>query len=275
MPYIPLPDVSLFVREIGSGLPCLVLHGGLGFDHTYLYPWLNTLSGTLRLIYYDHRGNGRSSRPPLSTLTLEQLAHDADALRRHFALDRVAVLGHSFGGFVALQYALQYPRNISHLILVNTAPAWDYGDEIIAHATRRGATPAMLSALNIAEYAADDARLREWYELMTPLYFYRFDPAIARQLVADMVFSASAMLRGLEVIKTYNLTPRLTEIAVPTLVIGGREDFIMPVSQSLRLHQGLPASELLICPHSAHFPYLEEPEYFAQAVQDWLRRQKS
>jgi pimeloyl-ACP methyl ester carboxylesterase len=98
------------------------MHGGLGFDHTSLHPWLDPLGEEMHLIYYDHRGNGRSGRPPLETLTFEQFCADADALRAHLGYEKVAVLGYSFGGFIALEYALRYPERLSHLILLDTAP---------------------------------------------------------------------------------------------------------------------------------------------------------
>ena len=75
-----LSDTTLYYREVGAGMPCLVMHGGLGLDHTYLHPGLDPLGDVLRLVYYDHRCHGRSGRPPLETLTYEQLAaDDADA----------------------------------------------------------------------------------------------------------------------------------------------------------------------------------------------------
>ena len=88
-----LPDTSLFYNEVGQGIPCLVMHGGLGLDHTYLHPGLDPLGDTLRLVYYDHRGHGRSGRPPMQTVTFEQLADDADRLRAHLGFERIAVLG--------------------------------------------------------------------------------------------------------------------------------------------------------------------------------------
>jgi len=107
LPIIPANGTELYYVEAGSGLPCLVMHGGLGVDHTYLHPWLDPLGDVLRLIYYDHRGNGRSGRPALETLTFDQFCADADTLRSALGLDRVAVMGSSYGGFIALEYAVE------------------------------------------------------------------------------------------------------------------------------------------------------------------------
>jgi pimeloyl-ACP methyl ester carboxylesterase len=147
MPVAHLNDTELFYVEVGEGLPCLVMHGGLGGDHSSLHPWLDPLGDVMRLVYYDHRGNGRSGRPRSDSITFEQLCADADALREHLGFEEIAVLGYSFGGLVALEYALRYPERISHLILLDTAPTFDYEEEIEANARRKGATQEQLEAL--------------------------------------------------------------------------------------------------------------------------------
>src|SRR5712691_6144642 len=146
MPTVEVHDTHIFYTTSGTGLPCLVMHGGLGLDHTYLRG-LDNFSDVLHLVYYDHRHNGRSGRPPLESVTHAQLAADAEGLRQSLGVGKVAVLGHSYGGFIALEYALRYPESVSHVILVDTAPAFNYGEDIMHNAMAKGATPAMLEAL--------------------------------------------------------------------------------------------------------------------------------
>ena len=95
----------------------------------------------------EKEGNGRSGRPPSETITFEQLCADADALRERLGFEEVAVLGYSFGGCIALEYALRYPERLSHLILLDTAPTLDYREEIEANARRKGATQEQLGRL--------------------------------------------------------------------------------------------------------------------------------
>ncbi|MEW6542739.1 MAG: alpha/beta fold hydrolase [Nitrospirota bacterium] len=271
MPIAAVNGTDLFYLEVGAGLPCLVMHGGLGLDHTYLHPALDPLGDRLRLVYYDQRGNGRSGRPPLSTLTFEQFAADADALRAALELDRVAVLGHSYGGFIALEYALRYPRRVSRLVLLNTAPAWDFEEEIRANALRKGATPEMLAAIEIGKL--DDERAqRRAFQLTAPLYYATFDLEAAQRLFRRTQFSIGAALRGEELQRQYDTVARLDRIRVPTLIATGRDDFITPPSQSERLHKGIRGSELVIFERSGHFPFVEEPEAFFSAVRGWLAR---
>ena len=119
MTTMPIRDVSLFVKVMGQGYPLVLMHGGPGLDHTTLLA-LQPLADQFTLIFYDHRCNGRSEGAEVSSMTFENLTADADALRQTLGFDKWAVLGHSFGGNVALEYALRYPQSLSHLILMDT-----------------------------------------------------------------------------------------------------------------------------------------------------------
>lgn len=271
MATVRLNQTELFHIIVGQGLPCLVMHGGLGLDHTYLHPWLNPLGDVLQLIYYDHRGNGRSGRPPAETLTHEQFSRDADALRNRLGFSRVAVMGHSYGGFIALEYALRYPRRISRLILVDTAPAYNYGAEIRANLKRKNPTSVMQTALK-SPTPASNAELERLFHTVLPLYFYRFDPKLARRLFADIIWSSSAAARNEQLLPRYNVASRLKEIEVPTLIVVGRDDFVCPPSQADLLHQRIAGSELIVLEQSGHFPYVEEPDAFFRSVRSWLKR---
>ena len=111
--------VSLFVKVTGHGYPLVLMHGGPGVDHTTLLPF-HPLADHFTLVFYDHRCNGRSEGAAVSSMTWENLTADAEALRQMLGFDKWAVLGHSFGGMVALEYALRYPQSLSHLVLMDT-----------------------------------------------------------------------------------------------------------------------------------------------------------
>jgi proline iminopeptidase len=267
MPIAPINGTEIFYLDVGAGFPCLVMHGGLGGDHGCLHPWLDPLGGNLRLIYYDHRCNGHSGRPPLETMTYDQLAADADALRAQLGLDTVIVMGFSAGAVIALHYALQYPQHVSHLVLVGGHATWDYGDEILAACRRRGATPQMMEA--VSRSPSDDADLANVVRAFMPLYLHRFDANLAERYVSNVAWDAAANVRYGELLQNYNLEPRLAEIRARTLIIVGRDDVITPIAQAERLHDGIPDSELVIFEQSGHLPYLEEPDRFFQVVRDW------
>ena len=270
MPVAHLNDTELFYVEVGEGLPCLVMHGGLGGDHSSLHPWLDPLGDVMRLVYYDHRGNGRSGRPRSDSITFEQLCADADALREHLGFEEIAVLGYSFGGFIALEYALRYPERISHLILLDTAPTFDYEEEIEANARRKGATQEQLEALDAS--AEDEGESWRLWKVIEPLYFCTFDADLAERVMGKTVISVEAADAGDAIIEGWDLTPRLGEISAPTLILVGRDDFVCPPSQAKIMHEGIPNSELAVFENSGHFTHVEEPEAFFDAVRGWLRR---
>ena len=269
MPSAHANGAELFYLEVGKGVPCLVMHGGLGVDHTQFRDGLDPLGDVLRLVYHDHRCNGRSGRPPIETLTLEQLADDADSLRSHLGYERVAVLGHSYGGCLALQYALRHPRHLSHLVLVGTTAAWDYTEELLAELRRRRPDPVVLAAF--LDLPADDATFARNQELVAAaLGFHALGPARAKRLFGETLWSPAANARSRELMAGCDVVSRLGEIDVPTLILSGRHDFFCPPSQAERLRRGIRGSQLVVFEQSGHYPFVEEAEAFRHAVRAWL-----
>jgi proline iminopeptidase len=267
--------VDLYYEVVGDGRPLLVMHGGLGLDHTYFRPWLDPLADRVQLIYYDHSGNGRSPRPQgFEDVSHATWADEADALRAHLGHDQIVLLGQSYGGFLAMEYALRHADRLDGLILVCTAPALDYPEVIVGNAQRRG-TPEQVEAVveGLSKPAADDAAFRQLWTTIVPLYFKRYDPDAAAAADARTIYSAGAFNHSFGVcLPTYNLTGRLDEITTPTLVIAGREDWITPPEQAERIHAALPNADLVIFEESGHFPFIEEQAAFLATVNDWLVR---
>src|SRR5919199_5372432 len=115
--FVELPDrYRLFVEELGSGFPLIVLHGGPGFDHSMFRPYLDPLADEFRLLYVDERGQGRSDRVDPSTLSLEVFARDVDLLAEALGLDRFALLGHSFGAIVTTWHATEVGTAAAYVI---------------------------------------------------------------------------------------------------------------------------------------------------------------
>src|SRR5690606_27378862 len=98
----------IYYEVIGQGRPIMVMHGGLGLDHTYLRPWLDPLAEHFQLIFFDFSGNGRSPRASFEGVTHETWADEADALREHLGIERMVLMGQSYGGFLAQEYALRH-----------------------------------------------------------------------------------------------------------------------------------------------------------------------
>src|SRR5919199_67551 len=128
--YVDVGDTRLYVVERGDGYPLLVFHGGPGLDHRSFGDYLDGLADEYRLILVDQRSNGRSDRAPEETWTLEQMAADVSALARVLDLERYAVLGHSYGAFVVLQHAVDFPGDAAQTIVSSGIPSARYLEHI-------------------------------------------------------------------------------------------------------------------------------------------------
>ncbi len=250
------------------------MHGGLGVDHRYLQPWLDSLHDILHLIYYDHRGNGRSGRPPIESLNFEQFCADADALRDFLGFERVALLGHSYGGHIALEYALRYPDRLSHLLLVATSATFNYRNQVLAEFRRRiDSSPSRETMMRaLAEESETDDQAKRRFITLAPVYFHNQRNHSAKKLFEEVIFSRPASIQGEKIRRGWDVTNRLDEIRPPTLILVGRDDFGHPVSQAEILNARIPHSKLVVFERSGHFPYVEEPQAFFSAIRHWLNR---
>src|SRR5947209_9297176 len=122
MPSAEVNGTELHYEVVGEGPTWLVVHGWPGTDHTYLRPSLARLGRRLRLLYYDQRGHGRSGRPSVETLSMEQLADDDAALAAELGRGAVLVLGHFHGASVAQELAIRHPDRVAALVLVAATP---------------------------------------------------------------------------------------------------------------------------------------------------------
>src|SRR5512140_3572416 len=158
---ISVGKTSLYSRETGQGRPIIVLHGGPDFDTSYLLPDLDRLADLFRLIYYDQRGRGRSADQVMpEDVTLASEIDDLDRVRQHFDLASPALLGHSWGTVLALEYALRHPERVSRMILMNPAPA-------------SASDLAMFRKIYVEKLGADTARQRE---IMASAAYQEGDP---------------------------------------------------------------------------------------------------
>ena len=258
---------SLYYETVGHGRPCLVLHGGLGLDHSYLRG-LDALGRRLGLVYYDHRCHGRSGRPPVETLSVQQLADDADALAAHLGDDPVLVLGHAQGGFVAQELALRHPERVAGLVLVGTSPGELGRDESLAD-DPVPPVPVEVEVLQRVPPATDE----EWAATMAvlaPFWFRhpeRFEPA---SLFAGTIFNAQAVAHSMWALASWSGVDRLGGVAAPALVLVGRHDVFYPPAQVDRITRRAPAATAVVFDESGHVPWLEEPDAFQAAVEHWL-----
>jgi proline iminopeptidase len=266
----------LYVETHGpEDAPALViLHGGPGVgdcrDQVRDY---GALADEFRLVFYDARGSGRSEDAP--PYTHDQWVADADELTRLLGIERFALLGHSYGGIVAQEYALRHQDRLTRLILVDTAPSTVENEETIARALAAGLPGIEEHWLHklFEGRVGSDAEMKRMWELLLPLYFEGpFDPALPKQMADQTYFHYATHNYAFSVNNpAYDVRGRLGEVAVPTLVICGGNDWITPLSKSEEMVSLIPGSGLEVFEHSGHMPMIEESEKFLAVLRAFLR----
>jgi proline iminopeptidase len=284
---IPVGTAWLYCREIGRGEPIIVLHGGPDFDHSYLVPDLDRLADAFHLIYYDQRGRGSSAdnvRPEDVSLASE--AADVDSVRRHFRLDAPALLGHSWGAVLALEYALRHPRRVSRLILMNPAPTFpsdrdllrqayfeklgadrDRQSDIVNSSAYQAGDPAAVAARYRIHFKPAVRSLEDYERLMVVM-----KAAFERQGRDGIVKARAIEDRLMEAWEASpdDLRQRLAALRIPTLVIAGDSDFI-PIAVADNIVQAMPDARLVTIPDCGHFAYLECADEVRAAMEDFFQ----
>jgi proline iminopeptidase len=275
MTTMQIRDVSLHVEVTGHGDPLALMHGGPGLDHVSLTPF-RALADRHTIVLYDHRCNGRSSGAPVTSMTWENLTADADALRDQLGFERWAVLGHSFGGHVALEYALRYPERVSRLVLLDTAADARWSQENAADVLAgRGFSPRAVGVARRFYSGRVEPKdfLRASIRLL-PAYDHRFSIVrLAREMIAGgwrMKMRPEALTFGGQMMRGWSVMDRLGEIGVPTLVIAGRDDFLFPPESQALLAAGIANARLCVIERAGHNPQSERPAETLAAVADFL-----
>ena len=252
----------------------MVIHGGPGGDHSGFKPSFSALAQRMQLVYFDHRGQGRSAPADPATYTLDENVEDMEALRRHLGLGPVVSIGTSYGGMVAMAHAARYPDAVSHLILIVTAAHGGFIPRAQAILRERG-TPEqqrMAETLWAGEIRSSDA-LSHYFEVMGPLYALRNDPAAAEAGRARALHAPEPLNRAFGpggFLHDFDLRPELPRITAPTLILAGRHDWICAVEFSEELHRLIPGSELIVFAESSHSIRVDAPEAMVRAIREFV-----
>jgi proline iminopeptidase len=285
---IPVRGAELYCREVGQGTPMIVLHGGPDFDIGYLLPELDRLSDKFHLIYYDQRGRGRSAdhvKP--EDVTLETEMADLDKVREYFHIDKVVLLGHSWGAVLALEYALRHPERVSRLVLMDPAPA----SAADINRFRKERVEKWPVLMELRKAIADTAAYKEADpDAVVAYYRVHFKPALARsedyeKLILRM--QARFIEQGKEgILKSravedrlvnetwaspsgYDLHPKLKRLNIPALVITGDHDFFPFAAEHIA--QAIPSARLVTLKDCGHFAYLECPVPLREQIDAFFR----
>jgi proline iminopeptidase len=274
-----------YVLDGTTGDTIIVLHGGPGLTLETLRPDLAPLARRHHLLHFDQRGSGYSELPDSAGLTAEAMVEDIEAVRRHFGLERVTLLGHSWGGGLALLYAMRYPARVDRLVLVGSLPLrgapWIERYVAIQKARRGAGDDARMAALDSVILAAPDPHPACREQMRLFLRGVAATPAQAGRITGDGCAATSENLRehgrmnGLvwqsfaDTTGNWDWRGLTAELTMPALVVHGADDPLL-LDSAKELAAGLANARLVVIPGAGHYPHAEQPKAFFPPVEAFL-----
>lgn len=273
-------------RVVGRGgprWPLLCIHGGPGFGMAYLQPLDEMHTTGRQVVFYDQLGCGASDYPSVDhDWSLELFLEELDAVRAAAGLDRYHLLGHGWGGILALEHTLREPGGVASLVLssaIASVPRWRrelvplikaLPDEIRLpldrHRTAGTAGSPECCCVVDAVLRRNLCRLTPWPDCLERSHQEaRNHPEARNAMLGPNELEPAGLLAD------WDVTRRLGEISCPTLVVSGRHDLVTPPMAAL-LYQGIPGSEWVVFEHSAHVPHLEEPQRYLEVLDGFLEK---
>jgi len=272
--YFDVEGSALVIDEQGihEKLVAFLLHGGPGADHTAYKPHFSVLSNKMQLIYFDYRGQGRSARGDKETYTLENNVEDIEALRQYLGLDKIVVIGESYGGMVALSYAVRYPQNVSHLIVIATASDSRFLHRAQEILEEKGTPEQKAVAQRVWNGTFEnEMQMFEYWQLLMPMYsvVFKANPNLtAKYHGIPSPDATNVAFRSF--LRSYNVSDQLNKITSPTLVISGQDDWFCAPEFAEDIAKGIQNAELRILENCGHSVAVDQPEALFNAIAEFL-----
>lgn len=274
---LSINGTEIYYNIVGEGEPIVVIHGGPVLDHGYLESSFEPLAQSYKLLYYDQRLSGRSSADvDPSGITLDDFVEDIEALRQEFQFDSVHLLGHSWGGLLAMKYAIKYPSNLNSLILLNSMPAntedWRQESQMVARRTSVEDSLERQKIMSSELFQNNPPKAIE--ELLIISFRNQFEnPALADSL--DFYIPEDYMVRSrrfgslMAELSNYDLYDPLSSLQIPTLLVYGSSEPAVEISGQ-KLESTISNSHLSVIQNSGHFPFIEQPDQLMNELKTFL-----
>ncbi|MDD3814215.1 MAG: alpha/beta fold hydrolase [Desulfocapsaceae bacterium] len=263
MPNTVINNVDLYYETHGQGMP-LVLLAGLASDSQSWLPVIERLSRHYLVITLDNRGVGRTTPQDIET-SIPQMVDDSVKLIKHLGFSSVNILGHSMGGFVALDLAIRYPDCVHKLILAGTAASNSIRNNVL------------FSDLATCLETGMDPELwfRNIFFWIFSEQFFENEAAVKEAVRYAIEYpypqSAIAFRNQVQAIARYDCTKALSGVTAETMVISGKEDLLFPPEVCSRLAQAIPGATFSVIDKAAHSIHMEQPQVFTDCVLEFLR----
>jgi proline iminopeptidase len=272
---------KLFYKTVGGPTKStiLCLHGGPGATHDYMLPLADLAQSGYRVVFYDQIGCGKSELPKNITLfTVERAVEEVEGMRRALGLGKVNLIGSSWGGMLAIAYALKYQRNLKSIVTIGGLASVPLATAEMEKMKSQLPTD-VLEVLNRYEQEGDfeNPEYQKAVEVFYRLHLCRL-PRWPKELLHSLEHVSRPVYHTMNGpneftiignIRYWDATNELHKIQVPTLVTGGRYDEVSPkVARSI--HKGIRRSKLVTFSKSSHLPFWEERRKFIRVVRDFL-----
>ena len=297
--YYTVNGAKLWVVSVGKGEPLILIAGGPGGAHLGLRRFDSLAKSNIQLIYFDAFGRGKSdTAKDVKEYTLERDIEDIEGLRKAMHLDKISLLGHSYGGVVAQGYAIKYGQNVSHLILANTFHSfimWQENDDNSNHEIKTNYPEVWEELIKIREQGAisSDAKHQEIYGRVPYGFLYGYNPdnfenrkvvpsqnatvrkpypnAYNTKLYYQMVGKDGDFIVGND-IGNFDYRKQLKDLKMPVLIIAGRYDRVAVPWMQVKYKEYCPQAKFVMFEHSGHNPQVEEPEKEFPIIVDFLKK---
>lgn len=250
-----------------------LLHGGPGGNHLRYKQHSLELQDVAQLVFIDHRGCGLSKKTNASEYTLENNIEDIEALRNYLGLEKICILGTSYGGMVAQGYATRYPKNVEKLILAVTTPSHHFLTEAKAYLQKTGNAKQIAITQHLWDGTFKNySHVAQFFKLMDTMY--SVTAGKKRHAVYSKMkspWSHEALNKGFgEFLRTFNFLPQLKKIKCPTLILGGEDDWISRPSQAKKIAEHIPHSELKIFKNCGHAVAIDAHDQYIKTIKKFL-----
>ncbi len=277
---VEINGVKHFIEKMGSGEPLLVVHGGPGIFHDYLVPHFQVLAKKYEIIFYDQRGCGKTDFPKDTTsINIETFVEDLEGIRQHLKIEKLNLVGHSWGSLLSINYAKKYPNNLERLILIAPAPAnSDFFDKTFTNMQSKRTeedTKELIHTMMSKEFEKREiATFRKAILLGDKVNLV--DQSSIEKLYEPMIFDESTansliIVNSLMERTYFNLdvSQNLDVINCPTLIVLGDLDNV-PFASAQLIQDGIKGAQLVIIQKTCHYPFFEDQKEFNHAVKSFM-----
>ena len=285
--YAAVNGHKLWYEIEGKGDPVLLIPGGPGNSHTYFHPWFYELAKNFKVIYFDAYGRGKSDRAKSSNqYSFKGDVEDIEGLLKALRFEKWDIIGHSYGGMVAQQYALDYPNSVNKLILMSTfysGEMWQENDNSSNYEIRNQYPEVwekVMKLRNEGESSSSKEHIKTYSVPSGLLYFYdasnaykvRKDSLIMNTNVYYQIAGKDADFLISGDIGPLDFRVQLKTLKMPVLILAGRFDRISIPRFSIKYKEYAPQAEFVMFEKSGHSMFVEEPEKTLKVISEFLKR---